>query len=958
MAQGDIRGSALTGSANSITNPMNATGSVDVSVGDLVFVTLSQQTNLTATGATDNLGHTYSAVNAGTDAGTVSIRCFYVRITTAGTLTTVSVATSASTNDASVAAIVIEGPFVASPLDANPANTTDGTTPFTCPATGTLAQANEVVMAAIAVAGNQTVSATEPSEIAGTVARANASVGQSKRLVSSTSTVTPEFTGTSATAAQTTASFKLDAVTISLVTQDMAVVTATDQSSLSQNHISTPNDVIVATSLDNDTINQVTAKRLYIANTTVDTEMAPFDVSASNLGGWNGNIGTGSPGNTIHRKATAERRVDNVQVSGGTGSSSGTNRVVGVFSTGPLLAQHIFGSVRGQVRANQSFASDDRNIQIRIRVVSGNGSVERGILLDFDNSDLSHEFATSLTNRFMPKAGTAALTPVTAQAGDRILVEVGVRRFSTAGSTHQFDFRDDSSTDLPVDETTAAANNSWIEFTDGLQLQTVIEPQGADVVVVLNASSITQAHFLPPDGLAVVVILDTADITQIHFLPTDALTVVVALDSSDIALAAATDDLSSDDLVLLVAIDEAALTQNHVFPSDGMVHVVTLDSGTVAQNHLLPSSDLDQLTLLDASVLIQNHLLPSGDLIQVVVLDSSAIAAMHLLSSDGLDQLLLLDTGTLTQNQLLSSGDLSQLVLLDANALTQNHLLPSDDLHQVVTLDSSIIVSVHLLSSNDLLQLQLLDTAALLQDHLLSSADLFQPVILDSITLAQLHFLISDGMTQVVVLDSGILPQNQVISSDDLTVAVVLDTTNQVQVFILTTDSLAAITTLDNAALHQEIAFTINDLVHLVTVGDSVIAQVHMLPADNSAVIVVVDDSTLIQLHRLVNPGDLSHLVTLEMASFVFGPVFVADGLVSATVLNEVQAGEFYLLEANDLLTLLTIGEFGLYQQHYLLSIDMINNVALDAMVINDNPPDLRPPWRRGGVRLVLSFDD
>lgn len=209
MAFGDRKG-GLSASVNSVTNPTDATGSVSVAVGDLVWVNFAQQTNLTATGVTDNLGNSYSAVNAGTDAGTVSIRCFYSRVTVAGTLTTVSVAASASTNDASCCVDVIEGPFVTSPLDANPANATDATSPFTCPATGTLAQADEVVMAAISVAANTTVAATSPDVIGTTVARANVSSGVSRRVVSATTSVTPEFTGTSATASQTTASFKKD----------------------------------------------------------------------------------------------------------------------------------------------------------------------------------------------------------------------------------------------------------------------------------------------------------------------------------------------------------------------------------------------------------------------------------------------------------------------------------------------------------------------------------------------------------------------------------------------------------------------------------------------------------------------------------------------------------------------------------------------------------------------------
>jgi len=208
VAQGDLRGN-LTASVASVTNPTNLTGSVAVSVGDLIYVAFSQQTALTATSASDNLGNTYSAVNAGTDGGTPTHRAFYARVTTAGTLTTISVAATASTNDASAVAAVIEGPFMVGPLDANPANTTDGTTPFTCPATGTLAQAEEVIMASIGINSNQTVAASSPFTLSGTVARANISTGVSRQKVSATTTQTPEFTGTTAAAVQTTASFKL-----------------------------------------------------------------------------------------------------------------------------------------------------------------------------------------------------------------------------------------------------------------------------------------------------------------------------------------------------------------------------------------------------------------------------------------------------------------------------------------------------------------------------------------------------------------------------------------------------------------------------------------------------------------------------------------------------------------------------------------------------------------------------
>src|SRR5262245_46252546 len=211
MAFGDKKG-ALTGNGNSQTNPSVISGSVAVAVGDLVFGVAGQQTNLTATTTiSDNLGNSYSFQNAGTDAGTPTGRPFWGRITVAGTLTTINVPATASTNDYANRAVVIEGPFQVNPLDANPANiTSDVTSPFTCPATGTLGLTPEVIIAWGAKDGNAAWSATSPNTLDGNTANStNISVVIGYQAVTATTTVSPAFTGTNPTAAVLgTASFK------------------------------------------------------------------------------------------------------------------------------------------------------------------------------------------------------------------------------------------------------------------------------------------------------------------------------------------------------------------------------------------------------------------------------------------------------------------------------------------------------------------------------------------------------------------------------------------------------------------------------------------------------------------------------------------------------------------------------------------------------------------------------
>lgn len=195
MAFGGLKGT-LKGNGNSVGTSNALTGSVAVAVGDLVVVVFGQQTNLTASGASSSLVTSYSAQNAGTDAGVATGRCFYGVVTSAGTLTQVDVAASSSTNDWCGVGAVIEGPFISAPIDGNPANiTSDTTSPFTCPLSGTLAQAHEAVIGWGAANGSTTWAATSPNLLADNANNSTnikVAVGYQKVIV--TTSIAPEFT--------------------------------------------------------------------------------------------------------------------------------------------------------------------------------------------------------------------------------------------------------------------------------------------------------------------------------------------------------------------------------------------------------------------------------------------------------------------------------------------------------------------------------------------------------------------------------------------------------------------------------------------------------------------------------------------------------------------------------------------------------------------------------------------
>lgn len=197
MAQGDLLGTFSVAS-NDITNPFVATGSVAVSVGDLVYCVLGEVLSLTVTAVTDNLGNTYSPVTAGRDSGAVTARAFYSRVTVAGTITSLSATVNSSTNNAVFVGAAFQGPFVVSPLDANPADGEDTNTPYTCPLTGVLSQANELVCCYFCPDASGTGSATSPNlKAVQDTAGASITVVIGYQTVAATTSIAPAFTGIS-----------------------------------------------------------------------------------------------------------------------------------------------------------------------------------------------------------------------------------------------------------------------------------------------------------------------------------------------------------------------------------------------------------------------------------------------------------------------------------------------------------------------------------------------------------------------------------------------------------------------------------------------------------------------------------------------------------------------------------------------------------------------------------------
>ena len=152
------------------------------------------------------------------------------------------------------------------------------------------------------------------------------------------------------------------------------------------------------------------------------------------------------------------------------------------YVSDPLNAGSVSGTVKGQIQAVEA-TNGTFKTQIVIRVVNRAGTTVRGTLLA-SGSGYGTDWVSTLTNRIMPGSATA-LSAVTAQQGDRIVIEVGTRAVSASGRVPvTMRFGDPTATsDLAENETQTTAGDPWVELSQALSF----EPGGGPPAPVATA---------------------------------------------------------------------------------------------------------------------------------------------------------------------------------------------------------------------------------------------------------------------------------------------------------------------------------------------------------------------------------------------------------------------------------------------------------------------------------------
>jgi hypothetical protein len=142
----------------------------------------------------------------------------------------------------------------------------------------------------------------------------------------------------------------------------------------------------------------------------------------------------------------------------------------------PIGAQTIAAqTVELQMRCAEDNASNNLFLALGLRVVSNDGATVRGTLVTVarDGLEMAVDSVLDGSTAWVNRRLTTMTSSVTAQDGDRIVIEIGAGGDPSGGSGHMHGLRigDSAASDLPANDTATTDDNPWLEFPNTLTFQ-------------------------------------------------------------------------------------------------------------------------------------------------------------------------------------------------------------------------------------------------------------------------------------------------------------------------------------------------------------------------------------------------------------------------------------------------------------------------------------------------------
>lgn len=134
------------------------------------------------------------------------------------------------------------------------------------------------------------------------------------------------------------------------------------------------------------------------------------------------------------------------------------------FVSDPIPAQRIIGTVSLVDRVLESATTANVTLAVVVKVVSQDGGTARGTL--FSTFNTGTEFGTTAATRIV---NAQAVTALTTQPGDRLVVEIGGHAAApTAATTYTMRFGTSATSDFALTAALTTDLNPWVELSQNI----------------------------------------------------------------------------------------------------------------------------------------------------------------------------------------------------------------------------------------------------------------------------------------------------------------------------------------------------------------------------------------------------------------------------------------------------------------------------------------------------------
>lgn len=135
----------------------------------------------------------------------------------------------------------------------------------------------------------------------------------------------------------------------------------------------------------------------------------------------------------------------------------------------PLPGQRIVGNFSMVIRTSENAATTNATLAAVVKVVSQDGSILRGVLFSVFGTDTEFDVTASPSTRII---NAQAMTPLSTQGGDRLVVEWGVHATgpTVAGTALGRIITDPATADYALTSALTTSLIPWCEFSDGVLL--------------------------------------------------------------------------------------------------------------------------------------------------------------------------------------------------------------------------------------------------------------------------------------------------------------------------------------------------------------------------------------------------------------------------------------------------------------------------------------------------------